>query len=184
MKKDFVLKGVVLPVVLAAVTGALLFLNLNNNAAKAFPVADGQSLAAYDELKPDETVNDALAPNVFMGKLISEGELDLRYEADYSNLLSCASVCKGSAEFGRTGCIYIKLNTNNVSQISTSEPLTITDSKGEYTYEFVGEKLVSNETEALSLAPPYENSVVVFYRVTKGLGLTDDYYALTYKGVS
>lgn len=183
MKKDLVLKAIVLPVALAAVTGIILFFVLSSGAVKFFPANSGVNLAYYDNLNPDDEVHDDLAPNVMMGTLSSTGELPLRYNADYSNMLNCASLVKGSADFGKTGCNYIKVNANNVAKISTSDPLTVISNENEYTFEYAGEKLVNGENEALSLAPEYKTSLVIYYRVTKGTGLTNEYYALIYKGV-
>lgn len=183
MKKDFILKVIVLPVILALVTGIVFFFILSERGAKLFPAANNVNLAYYDNLSPDDEVHDDLAPNVMLGSINSNGELKLRYKADYSNLIDCASLTKGSADFGATGCNYIKINSNNVSKISTSDPLTVIRNDGEYTYEYAGEKLVESENEALSLAPEGRSSLIVYYRVTKGTGLTDEYYALIYKGV-
>lgn len=182
MNKDFILKGIALPLALAAAVGIIFFLLLGAGGAKLFPVTNGINLAYYDELNPDDKITDDLQPNAFLGTVSSNGELPLRYEADYSNLLNCASLCRGSGGLGDTGCIYIKIGADNVSKISTSAPLIISDEKGEYIYEYTGEKLVNSESEAKSLAPKYENSAVIFYRVTKGIGLTNEYYALIYKG--
>ena len=112
-----------------------------------------------------------------------DGELKLRYNADYSLLADSASLSEKSANIGDTGCIYVELTANNVAKFITNAPVTVSTASGEYTYKFDKEQLVKSENEALSLSPSGRRNLIIYYRVSKGLGLTTDYYALLYKEV-
>ncbi len=177
MNKSFILKGVALPLICAVLIGICFYFAVSKNAKAVSPVIADVPLAYHDELASGDK------KDVF-ATVKSEGEIQLIYDADYSSLLEYASVKPQSAELGETGCIYVNISEINMAKVSTSKPLVIEKDGREYTYEYKSEKLVSSESDALSISPAGEKSLVVYYRVSNGIGLTSDYYALIYKEVS
>lgn len=187
MKKNFVYFGIVLPVVSAVIVGFILFNAVYMNADKLSPLPQEIPLAYHDTLKPDKTADgtDALfEKNEIIGTIRSSDDIQLRYDADYSNLIDSASLNKKSTEIGSTGCLYIYAGIQNIAKISTDSPLTLEAGGKEYSYVYSEEKLVGSENEALSIAPEAEKSMVIYYRVSNGIGLTPDYYALIFKEVA
>lgn len=186
MKRKFIIKGIVFPLCAALFIGTVFFAGIKAFAGRLFPVPSDSEIAYHDTLElPDKAADDLSAAkrNDIIGSISCNGELTLRLDADYSALKECASLNSCGVIPGNTGCSYIKLSANNVSKISTSNPIVITLKGMEYNYKFTGEKLVNSENEALSLQPAGKSTLVIYYRVTKGIGLTSDYYALMYKGV-
>ncbi len=185
MSKNFILKGIVLPICTAIAVSLAFVLFFRADGDRLVPLNNGVRLSYHDELNPsDEALpNEKPVKNELLGTISCDGELKLRYNADYSLLADSASISEKSAKIGDTGCIYVELTANNVAKFITNAPVTVSTASGEYTYKFDREQLVKSENEALSLSPSGRRNLVIYYRVSKGLGLTTDYYALLYKEV-
>ncbi|MCR5208309.1 MAG: hypothetical protein K6C14_07545 [Eubacterium sp.] len=185
MNRKFILKVIALPLVAAVLSGMFLFLLTDRNTKNLFPVKDGTVIAYYDNLKPSGEfvpVGEA-TKNCTIGVISGEKDIPLLYDADYSNILYSASLRPEGCFPGETGCAYIKLQSGNITAFGTSKPVVIATSDSETSYTYTGEKLCKSEEEALSLLPKEKSSLVVYYRVSRGIGITTDYYALIYKEV-
>lgn len=165
MNKEFVQKGIILPVITGIILSIVFSLFISSNIEKIMPVTNGAELAYYD----------AAGDEVKLGTVEGEYELPLYENADYTESVSCAELVSGSSKPGETGCMYIRLTANHSDFAGENLSVSGVD------YKLEGEMKAENENEILSVLPKAEKSAVVYYKVSKGYGLTSEYKAFIYK---
>lgn len=166
MEKDFVKKGILLPLIIAAVLCAAFFAVTNANAQRLIPVPGGITVAYHgtDENPEVGTVNGLFLLNT----------------ADYGKLGDGALLMPPSSEIDAAGCLYIRVTREQLPQIS-GNTLTVTIGEQTHRYQFAEEKTLSYENRVFAVSPRAVRSAVVYYPVTDGAGLTSQYTALVYE---
>lgn len=186
MDKEFIKRGVVLPLICAALVCAVSLMIFTKNSDSLSPFAKGGVISYYDDVQPlNETVSldgaesfDELESNSLIG---TAGDVELRYDADYSALNNSASIACGSALPSQNGCMYIK-TTYALSGSFYVNSFTLQTSLGKTEYSFYDELTVSSEQEALSISPALKKSVVVYFQTSDGSGLSSDYSVYIFEG--
>lgn len=185
MDRDFIKKAVLIPVIAGLVIGVLFTVVFNAKINGTMPFNRGAQLAQHGLLAVSETQEAASVreaeKNSRLGVTVNGRELVK--DADYTLLKDCVSVQSGSNEFSEPGCRYLK--TINGLSGEFTEMLTVAHSDGKQQYFRLAEEYaVSNEREALAVAPLYNSSIVVYYQNRDGAGLSSAYYVKIYEEVA
>lgn len=193
MKKDFLKRSVIIPLITALVVGIVLTAALFGGYDRLFPFADGSKLASFDAVQPPQQpvkVENgdldmaALQKNDLVGALQSgDDSLWLRFDADASCLSDSASLCRESNSLREPGCVYIRLGTNNHSLINEKKPLMLSGQFGEMGYAFEDSFTVSSEAEVFRHSVRGVRSLVIFWHLPSDAGIKSACQVMVFKGV-
>jgi hypothetical protein len=187
MKKEILYKGIVIPLIIGIILGVAFFFVLRTTDVFK-PVSSGTQIAYHDSILDSADVVlansvDELEPNDAIGTIsFGDSSLNLRYCCDYSNMISCYSLEKGSATFGEAGVAYLKAYAGNVENLGKKN-ITINSIFGTYKYKYVDSFEFKNEYEITSYMPNLGKSLVVYYQKSDGNGISSSYEAIVYEEV-
>ncbi len=180
MFRSFTKRGILLVFITAVILGIILFLFFNKNLAEYAPVKNNIEVAYHDELeKSDEMPDESeITEGSLVGTLKGNGNLELRYGAEYTDMVKCASVEEGS--LGGVENAYVRIINSNADKLGSR--LEYSGVYGKHIYELEGAQNVDDEAQALHLSAD-TSSLIIYYQKRGGVGLTNDYKALIYKEV-
>lgn len=185
MDRDFIKKAVLIPVITGLVIGVLFAVAFGTTVNGMMPFNEGAQLAVHGLLTVDEAPEAAsvreAAKNSRLGITVNGRELVK--DADYTLLKDCVSVRTGSNEFTGTGCRYLKTIYGVADKFTQTLTLSHSDGTKQH-FVFADKYTVSNEQEALAVAPLFDSSIVVYYQNREGAGLSSDYYVMIYEEVA
>ena len=170
MNKEFVQKGILLPVITAAVLSAAFTAAMLSKAPEMIPFSNGATLAYHDNAGDESCI---------IGSFKGNTEIPLASYADYTQSASVAQIMEQGNLPSENGCAYIRLTFNNA--LAAGNDLLLTWKDGEAEYSLETEMKMTDENEILSLAPKGEKSLVVYYRNSNAVGIAPDYTVLIYK---
>ena len=189
MDKKFITRVILLPLLTGLVLGGAFTVFMNSRIDEVLPFNKGAVIAMHDGSADEAETNEDVADNWHFSELDKNtpvgtvGDLSLRYDADYSLMDGTASVMPGSAEWGQPGCLYLKILAKEALYFGDNVTVSV-PFYGERQFEYVKEYTVSGEQAALSAAPAYDGSMVIYYRITGGIGITSDYGVMVYREVA
>lgn len=186
-KKEFIQNGIILPIVSGLLLFIAFFFLFRAEIHKIIPIPQGTQLAYYDTVNDDTAQVDLKNPkkNDCLGTVsFGQSSLKLRYDADYSSLSDSASVMPQSAQFGDTGCIYLKTVYANAINFKQASVISVSTNEGEHYYSLVEKQSSKNEYDVLKSAPNADRSLVLYYQDSDGAGLTSKYQILIFKEVA
>lgn len=190
MNKDFFRKVIAVPAIMAIVLGIALFIFFKVNIENFIPLYNDTQYAYHDtlvddiEFKEDKNASvDSFKKNQCIG-LIRAGEgYPIRYDMDYSNIITSVSFVKGSAKFGDMGFTYLYAGNNNAKAISKDNSFVISSIFGEKTYKFKSKQSFDSEYKTLNYTPDCESAVIIYYHDSATAGFTSKYIAMVYEEV-
>lgn len=185
-KKDILQNAVIIPIVAGLVLAIAFFIYLNANSGKMLLLPSDTVLAYHDRLGNDRINDDAekLEANDAIGEaLIGNQRINLRYNADYSNLAGSLSMVDGGDSLNNVGCTYFEATNANLSRIKENGSLEIKSDLGDYRFRIIDEVIADSEYEVLEIAPDMPKSIVVYCQQSNGVGLTSKYRALVLEEV-
>ena len=189
MDKKFFGRVILLPLLTGIVIALVFSAVMNTCIDSILPFNRGTVIAMHDgsgdalDMDEGETANwhlSELNDNALIGTV---GDLSLRYNADYSLMNETASVMPASAEWDKPGCLYLKILAKEALKFGDTVTVSV-PFYGDRQFEFVEEYTVSGERAALSVAPAYPGSMVIYYRITNGIGLSSQYGVMIYREVA
>lgn len=185
MKKDLLIKGIVLPLCIGAVLGVAFFL-FALAPDNAIVVSEQGAVAYFDSNEKESKANSNNTIDMKQGEIIGSvqfgaNELCAKYKGGYSCLADCISLEHGSA-FGQAGVGYYLTLENNIAQLDKSEIKVDTD-YGKYKYIYSHSFTASNENEIFSNASVKESGIVIYYQKAQDYGFDTQYEALVYREV-
>lgn len=190
MKKELITKAVVIPIAFGIVLFILFILAVKPNISAVFPVNEGTAFAFFDsksennkmtELDDNNTkpnVNDTIGYVKLIGKTIG-----IKYNCDYSNRIGSLSMQEGSVHFGETGCVYLNALSDSGEIINDEKDIDIESIYGNYRYILVDKYTVDNAFKVLNTSSNGGKSLVIYYQLSDGKGLSSDYRVLVYEEV-
>lgn len=193
-KKEFLRVAIILPICLGLILSIVFFAFFKINSDLLKPVSDGtvfsyhnEQVQAKDEVvKPkndfelsDFNKNDNLGTITFGTSAVT-----IRYDADYSNLVSSVSLMPQSNKPGDVGCAYIYAFENNITSSYNKEAVIIDGVFGSHMFKVIDEFDAKSEDDVLKYAPDESRALVVYYQATGGSGLTSKYKAIVYGEVA
>lgn len=184
--KDFLHKAIILPAVTGIVFAVLLFSYINANMASLLPVAQNTVLAYHDSIGGDngEVDADNLKQNDIIGTAsFGTQKLNIRYEADYSNLMGSLSLTENSTTFEKIGCAYLKTTASSAKLIAEEGRIQVESIYGSYEYMLSDEMHADNEYQIVTHSPKAPRSLVIYCRYSNGAGFTSGYKMLIFKEV-
>ena len=201
MNRDFLKKALTIPMILAVVLAAVLFICLKVNLDEFLPLYNNTQYAFHDEIdeskdkkdpedseqytyEEDKNADPALfEKNQCIGVIRAGKGYPILYDMDYSKIQSAASYNPQSVPFGETGFAYINVSSVVAKEIKKASILPVGSVFGEKKYEFIGEYSFGSEYNVLNYAPRSESAIVIYYHDSNGVGFTSKYKALVYKEV-
>ena len=188
LDKDFLKKGVILPLACAAGACVILTAGLSLNYEKLMPLSADSVISYYEDTELSEetadisqiTSFDELEANTLIGTV---GDVTIRYNAEYSALKTNASVVVNSALPSETGCMYLK-TTSALSGNFDVNSFTFTSGDTRIEYRYVDEFNADNEEQVLATAPELEHAMIVYYQISNASGLSSNYRALIFEEVA
>ena len=188
--QKFLKRGIILPIVIALVSGLLLFAVTDNGIEGLLPADNGARILLHDSTNPsqppaglpDDAELSSLDSGAVIGTLISGSELDMRYNPPYSLAGNCASVQPCSSVPGRNGCVYIKLMSSDAENVGDS--VTLDGIFGTHSYKRIKKAKRLSENGAQLLMPRAESALVIYFRTNGKNGISSDYSAYVYEEVA
>ena len=187
MKKDFIIKITVLPLALA-VAFTVVFVTIFCLKADMFsPVYEGTKIAAFEQsADTSETVDkafDKIEKGDCIGAIKAQKDYPLVADASYHQLGDVVSYDLGSAEFGKSGCVYLKTDIVTLREIENSIVFRAEGCFEKHDYVLTEAKTFMTEY-AIKAYTPNLNKCAVVYAVDAGkLGIKNSYRALVFEEV-
>lgn len=189
-KRELITKAVVIPITFGIVLFVVFILAVKPNISAVLPVKEGTAFAFFDSKpgndKMTELDDNRTEPNVndTIGyvKLIGE-TIRIKYNCDYSNMIGSLSMQEDSAHFGETGCVYLNALSNSGEIINGEKDIDIESIYGNYRYVLVDKYTADNEFKILNTSSSGGKSLVIYYQISDGKGLSSDYRVLVYEEV-
>lgn len=188
--KDFVQTTVILPIVSALILSIAFFVFFKCNSDIILPFPQNAVIANHDHLVSDnkrvsdKKTFDEIKSNDNIGT-VSAGDTDyiIRFEADYSNMISSLSLQSESVQFGEIGTVYLSSFYKNGQAFEDADRITIDSIFGNYEYKKADSFTADNEYKILSSSFKGK-TIVIYYQKTDGVGLSSDYQAIVYEEVA
>lgn len=190
MKKELITKAVVIPIAFGIILLVIFILAVKPNISSALPVNSGTEFAYFDS-KPEKgktaELSDSSAEpsaNDTIGSVNLIGEtIGIKYNCDYSNMAGSLSVKEGSVHFGETGCVYLQALSDSGDIINSEKDIDVESIYGNYRYVLVDRYKADNEFKILNSSAGDGKSLVIYYQISDGKGLSSDYRVLVYEEV-
>ena len=182
MSKDFLKRGIILPLVTTVVVAALSVAIIAADSANVSPIESGADVLKYDSEYAKGRTDFNYQSGDVIGTLSSKGELRAVYDAGYTTLESGCSLSDRGAFFGETGTGYVEIINSNADLFG--DKLTFSGDVGTFEYRKTDEKELGSESEIFRIAPRAEQSVIVYYRQRADVGLSPSYNVIIYEGVA
>ncbi len=189
-KKALIIKAVVIPLAFGIVLFTAFILAVKPNIGSVLPVNEGTEFAFFDS-KPENSkiteldgkknepgANDTIGCVKLIGETIS-----IKYNCDYSNMAGSLSMQKGNAHFGETGCVYLSTLSNSGEILNGEKDIDIESIYGNYRYVLVDSYTADNEFKILNTSSGTGKSLVIYYQISDGKGLSSEYRVLVYEEV-
>lgn len=185
MKEKILKRGLILPAIIGIILAIAFFLFLHST--DMFDLVPAGSVIAYhDDLSTDSTMVEAeyvsdCKPNDNLGTLTyGDNSIMVRYCSDYSNLINCVSLQKGS-ELDMGGLSYVEATSALGTAIGDSYVLIYDGTFGRHKYTYYDTKEYSSEYAMMQDDIDTDNGLVVYYQESNGYGLSNTYKALIYE---
>ncbi len=201
MNRDFFNRAIYLPLCLALILGIALFIYMKFNVDNFIPLYNNTQYAYHDESIDEESKGkkdaegvaeyeedknaslDSFEKNQCIGVIRAGNGYPIRYDMDYTRVMTSVSFVKGSVAFGDTGFVYIYSGNKNAKEIAKEKTLSIGSVFGDKTYRFKESKNFKSEYKVLNFAPDCGSAVILYYRDSETAGFTSNYVALVYEEV-
>lgn len=186
MKKDLLIKGLLYPLCIGVALGLAFFL-YSLSAGDLLVVNEQNAIAYFDSDKKEENQNSENEFELKKGQVLAtaklgKSDMEIVYNADYSDLDDSISFVKGS-QFGNAGFGYCYVLENNIKDFDKKE-IILTTINGEYKYAYHSRFSTKNENDVFLHNLPKGRGIVLYYQKAGSYGFSSDYEALVYKEVA
>ena len=185
MKKDLLIKGIVLPLCIGAALGVAFFLFalVSDNSVV---VSEQGAVAYFDSDEKESTSNSNNTADIKSGEIIGSvffgsDEMCAKYKGGYSSLTDSISLEHGCM-FGQAGVGYYRTLENNIAPYDKSE-ITVQTENGKYRYIYSHSFTASNENAIFSNGSIEGSGIVLYYQKAEQYGFDTQYEALVYREV-
>lgn len=185
MKKEILQKGVVLPLIIGFALAVAFFIFLHETDLIK-PISDGAQVAYHDQLGADSVAvkRDKISEystNDCIGTITAGEDYLVRYNADYSNMISSFSFVDGQ-EFGK-GVTYLCANSTLADAVKKTKFCTYDGPFGRHSYQYRESKEYYGVYSAIEDKQDYPLGLVVIYQPKQGNGISSTYKALIFEEV-
>lgn len=190
MKKDILKKGIVLPLIIGIVLSVAFFIFLRSTAT-FYPLEKGTAIANHDAVSVESNMVDkadlsACKANDNIGTItVGDESYVVRYNCDYSNMISSISFVDGVA-FG-DGVAYLETTSKIAERVLNSGDVTYNGTFGEHNYTYIASKEYDGKYKLISEASNLmdeNNGFILIYQAKENGGLSSKYTALIYEEVA
>lgn len=176
-------KMVVIPVVMGVILCIVSFFALRSTDAY-LPIGQGTVLAYHNSLPHKADDVKSIKENSIIGSIeLSKKQFNLVFENDYSNMKDSFSMLKGSNSPNEYGCVYVKTISSNADAVSKSSKMSLKTLYGNFNYKLADSFTENSEYKIMSYSPRAKKSVIVFYQMSNGTGISSDYEVYVFEEV-
>ena len=188
MKKEFLLKTTLLPAILAVIATVVCVSFFVNHAALFSPVYEGTVMSYFDSLTDTSQVVDKSFDEIEKGDCIgtvtaAKGEFPIVADAAYSQLDDVLSYDMNSAEFGKSGYVYMLTDGRVLGEIENSITFTAEGCFEKHDYVLVETKRFNSENALKAYAPDINKCIIIYAQESGAIGLKDSFKALVFEEV-
>ena len=187
MKKDFLVKITVFPLVFAVLVATVCTTYFCLNVEIFSPVYEGTVLSAFENTaNTEKVVNkdfDEVVSGDCIGKVSAGEELAIVADAPYHQLDSVLSYEIGSGEFGKSGYVYLLTDSKNLAKLKNAITFTADGCFEKHDYVLTGEKHFKSADALKLYTPDINKCVVVYAQDSAGVGIKSTYTALIFEEV-
>ncbi len=185
MKKDLLIKGIVIPLCIGVALGLAFFL-YSLSAGDSLAVEGQNAVAYYDNDSKESNSSSSNIVDLTQGQIVAtakfgQNSIDVRYKSSYSDLSDCISLVRGNP-FGAVGYGYYYALENNISGFDKDE-IIVDAFYGNYRYKYVSSFSVGNETSVFLHSIPKGSGIVIYYEKADSYGFSGEYEALVFREV-
>lgn len=168
-------KMVIIPVITGILLCVVSFFAVKSTDTY-LPIKQGTVFAYHNEQPEKASDVKSVKANSLIGTVaFSNKKFDLVYENDYSNMKNALSMTEQSSTPDEYGCVYLKMISSNAKAVQNTKKMQLSTVYGDFKYNFTEKLTVDSEYKALSYLPRASKSVVVFYQISNGVGLSSEY---------
>ncbi len=185
MKKDLLIKGIVLPLCIGAALGVAFFL-FAVTSDNSLAVSEQGAVAYFDSDEKENASGSNNTVDMKSGEIIAKmffgnDEMNVVYKGGYSSLSDCISLEHGCT-FAQAGVGYYRVVENNILPFDKSE-ITVQTENGNYSYEYSHSFTALNENAVFSDNSIKGSGIVIYYQEAENYGFDTRYEALVYREV-
>ena len=185
MKKDLLIKGIVLPLCIGAALGVAFFL-FTLTSDNSLVVSEQGAVAYFDSDEKENASSSNNTVDMKSGEIIGKiafgnDEMNVIYDGGYSSLSECISFEHGCT-FSQRGIGFYRAVENNILPFDKSE-ITVKTESGEYRYVYSHSFTASNENAVFSDNSIKGSGIVIYYQEAENYGFDTQYEALVYREV-
>lgn len=187
---NLIVSIIILPILFGIAFGTVFTVTAKQNVSRIVPFIEGTQFAFHDKLKSSDNMVEfdgdlsTLKSNDYIGTIkILGNNLNIKYDCDYSNMISSLSMNKQNSHFGDVGCVYLRAFSDSAKVLEGETEIDIESVFGTYKYKLIGQHKSDNEFKILSTAPPVSKALVIYYQISDGAGLSSKYNVLVYEEV-
>ena len=172
MKRNTLIKGLILPLALGLISGVAFFFYTDSSLVNYAQEAVGE-IAYFD-------CDESSAQNEIVGEIsFADKKLDVRKNCDYSYMINSASFTHGSLP-GQPGIGYFQVLEKDINGVKSS-PVKLSYGKEEHSYRFISSFDCKNESDVFLHFVSVNNGIVLYCRASADYGLKDGYTALVFE---
>ncbi|MBQ7203801.1 MAG: hypothetical protein IJS03_07285 [Eubacterium sp.] len=188
MKREFVIKSIVAPLIVGVVLSAFMLLYTNSRVQTYADSFSDVKLAYFDEKYDTSKVVDKEFKDIKTGDCIGEAvfgssKMPIVVNAPYSMLYDAVSLDTDSAEFGRGGYVYLKTNGDTLSQLEKSISFYADGCFDKTSYVLVDTMTFDSVAQLKAYAPALSRAAVVYAAESAQIGVKSGVRALIFEEV-
>lgn len=187
MKKDFIVSITVLPLVLGVIItiACVSFFSLHFEVFS--PVYEGVTLSDFEQSADTSKVVDkdfsAIEPGDCIGKITTQNEIMLVADAPQHQLGDVVSYKIGSAEFGKSGYIYMQTDSKNLKRLKDEISFSASGCFDKQDYVLVDTKRFDSEDALMAYTPDIAKCAIIYAFDSTSAGVKSSCTALIFEEV-
>ncbi len=187
MKREFLVKIIVPPVVVGLALGAVLIAFFSRNPVAFSPIYGGAVLSdtvqdADTSAVVDKSFDDIKAGDC-IGTVSASFTLPVVADAPYHMLGDVLSYRIGSGRFGESGYVYLQTDRNNLKKLKNDISFSAQGCFDKHDYVLVQTERFDTEDALLHAAPAVGKCVIIYAQDAGTIGLRSTYTALIFEEV-
>lgn len=187
MKRDFIVKITVLPIVFAMVIAIACTAFFCMHFEVFSPVYEGVTLADFEQTADTSKVVDKdfgdIEAGDCIGKITTQNEIMIVADADPHQIGEVVSYKIGSAEFGKSGYIYLQADKAQLESLKKDISFSASGCFKKQDYVLVQTKNFDSLEALMAYTPDIAKCAIVYARDTAELGIKNSYTALIFEEV-
>ena len=187
MKRDFIVKITALPIIFGVIIAVACASFFCMHFEVFSPVYEGVTIAEFEQTADTSKVVDkdfgAIESGDCIGKITTQDEIMLVADAPQHQLGDVISYKIGSAEFGKSGYIYMQTDSKNLKKLKNEISFSASGCFEKHDYVLADTKSFKSEDELMTYTPDIAKCAIVYAYDNAAVGVNSTCTALIFEEV-